>query len=58
MAKAEEKIWLHRIINYLWYKETDRPIMIVYDITRKHEGLSQATDTEWAQIYLISQSVV
>jgi len=32
--------------------------MIVYDIMRKHEGLSQVTGIEWAQIYLNSQSVV
>jgi len=31
VAKAKEKLWLiqHRIVNCLWYIETERPIMII-----------------------------
>jgi hypothetical protein len=38
----------HWIVNYLWYKETEGPITIIYGIKWKYEGPFQATDIERA----------
>jgi len=38
----------HRIISSLWYKETEGPVTIIYDIKLKCQGASQVTDIETA----------
>jgi hypothetical protein len=48
----------HLIFNYIWYKETEGPVMIIYVIKQKCEGPFQVADTERAQINTIVHKVL